>query len=142
MTDAVLTSDYDIQFGDDGDLVTEDFLDTAIYMSLFCERRANASAVPESHRRRGWIGNEATPGFEIGSKLWLYEQARVTRSILLGVQSAILNGLAWMIEDGISISHEAEATLSAGQIAVTVTMSRPGSKVDKRYYTLWENTGQ
>jgi len=142
MTDAVLANDYDIQFGTDGDVVTEDFLDTAIYMSLFCERRANASEVPESHRRRGWIGNEATPGFEIGSKLWLYEQARVTRSILLGVQSAILNGLTWMIEDGISISHEVEATLTTGQIAVIVTMSRPGSKVDKRYYTLWENTGQ
>lgn len=142
MTDAVLASDYDIQFGTDGDLVTEDFLDTAIYMSFFCERRANASEVPEAHRRRGWIGNEATPGFEIGSKLWLYEQARVTRSILLGVQSAILNGLSWMIEDDIAINHEAEATLSAGQITVTLTTYRPSSKVDKRYYTLWENTGQ
>lgn len=140
--DAVLTDDYDIQFNSDGDIQTEDFLDTAIFISLFCERRANASEVPESHRRRGWIGNETTPGFEIGSKLWLYEQARVTRSILLGIQSTVLNGLAWMIEDGISINHEAAATLSAGQIALTVTMERPSSKVDKRYFVLWENTGQ
>jgi phage gp46-like protein len=142
MTDAALTSDYDIQFDATGELLTADSLDTAIVMSLFCERRASASEVPESHRRRGWIGNEVTPGFEIGSKLWLYEQARVTRSILLGVQSAVLNGLAWMIADDISIAHEATATLSAGQIGVTVTMYRPSSKVDKRYYTLWENTGQ
>lgn len=142
MTDVVLAADYDIQFGDDGDIVTADTLDTAILMSIFCERRADASEVPESHRRRGWIGNEVTPGFEIGSKFWLYEQARVTRSILLGLQSVILDGLAWMIEDSISVGHTAETTLSAGQVSVTVNMERPSSKVDKRSYILWENTGQ
>lgn len=141
-TDAVLEGDnFDLQIGADGDIVTADFFDTAILMSIFCERRATPSEVPESERRRGWIGNESTPGFEIGSKLWLYYQARVTRSILSGLESVILAGLQWMIDDGIAESIEVNAELSGGRVVVDIPTKRPSSKVERRYYDLWENTG-
>lgn len=141
-TDAVLVGDnFDLQIGDDGDIVTADFFDTAILMSIFCERRATPSEVPESERRRGWIGNESTPGFEIGSKLWLYYQARVTRSILSGLESVIRAGLQWMVDDGIAESIEVNAELSGGKVVVDIPTKRPSSKVERRYYDLWENTG-
>ena len=73
---------YDIQLGDDGDILTEDAFDTAIIVSIFSDRRADESEALIPEMRRGWIGNESTPGIEIGSKLWLYEQARLTRTIL------------------------------------------------------------
>ena len=45
-TDAVLAADstglYDFSLDASGDILTEDFFDTAILMSLFCERRAIA----------------------------------------------------------------------------------------------------
>lgn len=141
-TDAVLVGDnFDLQIGDDGDIVTADFFDTAILMSVFCERRASPSEVPQSERRRGWIGNESTPDFEIGSKLWLYYQARVTRSILSGLESVILAGLQWMVDDGIAESIEVNAELSGGRVVVDIPTKRPSSKVERRYYALWENTG-
>ena len=141
-TDAVLSDDnFDLQIGADGDIVTADFFDTSIFMSIFCERRASPSEVPESYRRRGWIGNESTPGFEIGSKLWLYYQARASRSILAGVESVIRAGLQWMVDDKIAESIEVDAELSGGQIAVEILTKRPSSKVERRYYQLWENTG-
>ena len=141
-TDAVLTdNDFDFQIDTNGDILTDDFFDTAFLVSLFAEQRATASEVPESHRRRGWIGNEATPGFEIGSKLWLYEQARATRTNLAGIETAALNALQWMIDDAIAISVSATATLSDGSIALEVIIKRPSSKVEKRYFELWDNTG-
>jgi len=121
--DAVLDANFDMQIGPDGDILTEDFFDTALLMSIFCERRAPASDVPESHRRRGWIGNEFTPDFEIGSLLWLYEQSRATLTILRGIETVILNGLQWLIDDGFAINITAIAALSNGSITLVVQMN-------------------
>jgi len=139
--DVILDSNYDIQIASNGDILTEDFFDTAILMSIFCERRAEPSEVPQSERRRGWIGNESTPGFEIGSKLWLYEQARAKRSVLLGIESAFEDGLQWMIDDKILKSLKIKATLTDGDIIVEATLEHYSSRVDKRYYNLWSNSG-
>jgi len=146
-TDAVLAADstglYDFSLDASGDILTEDFFDTAILMSLFCERRAIASEMPASHLRRGWIGNESTPGFEIGSKVWLYEQSRLTRATLNGINSVIKESLQWTIDDNIALEVAASSTLSRNNsITVEVTITRPNSKVEKRYFELWENTGQ
>lgn len=146
-TDAVLAPDvtgvYDLSLDSGGDILTEDFFDTAILMSLFCERRAIASEMPASHLRRGWIGNESTPGFEIGSKLWLFEQSRLTRATLNGINSVIKEGLRWMIDDGFALGVVVTSMLSQNNsIAVEVTITRPNSKVEKRYFDLWENTGK
>lgn len=141
-TDAVLSDlVYDLQIATNGDIQTADFFDTSILMSLYCERRATSSEVPESERRRGWIGNESTPGFEIGSKLWLYEQARVTRTTLNGVESAVLSGLQWMVDDGIATNVSTAATLSSGKITIEAIIERPSSQVDRRYYELWQGSG-
>lgn len=139
--DAELDGDFDIQIAANGDILTRDFFDTALLMSLFCERRALPSEVPESERRRGWIGNESTPGFEVGSKLWLYYQARATRTILGEVESVVVDGLQWMIDDGIAQKIVANSIFSNGQISIDVLITRPSSKVDRRYFEIWDNTG-
>lgn len=139
--DAVLSSTFDMQVGSDGDILTDDFFDTALLMSLFCERRADASEVPESHRRRGWVGNESTPDFEIGSKLWLYKQARATRTALRGIETVALNGLQWFIDDDYAVNITTVAALISGSITLTIPIDRPGSKVEKRFFELWDNTG-
>jgi len=77
----------------------------------------------------------------MGSKLWLFEQARITRSTLAGIQKAVTNGLQWLIEDGYAISISAVASLSNSQITLTVTIERPNTKVEKRFFELWNNTG-
>ena len=132
---------YDMQLGADGDILTEDFFDTALLMSIFCERRANSSEVVESHRRRGWIGNESTPGFEIGSKLWLYEQARINRDTLNGIETVTRIGLQWFVDDNIAINITISTGLSNGSVVLQIDITRSGSKVDRRYFTLWDNTG-
>lgn len=140
--DAVLTDDYDIQLNDDGDIFTADSFDTALIMSLFCERRATASEVPVAQLRRGWIGNESDQdGFEIGSKLWLYEQSRITRTLIQEIVSATRNGLQWLVDYNLATSVDVSAKLQNNNILIEVIITRPNSKVDYRYFEFWSNTG-
>lgn len=137
--DAVLyeAQQYDFALDAQGDIETADQLETAILMSLFCEKRAAPSEVPNPSRRRGWIGNVATPGIEIGSKLWLYEQARVTRTVLNGIQAEGLDAVNWLVEDGIASRVDTNVTTNE----LIVDLYRPNSEVVSVYYPLWQGTG-
>jgi phage gp46-like protein len=136
------TQHYDIQMDANGDIATEDFFDTAILVSLYGERRADASEVALSQMRRGWIGNESTPGKEIGSKIWLYEQSRITRTVLLGIADAARECLEWLVEDGYAISIDNVVAVPYGVdgIRLEIAITRPNSKVEKRFYDFWDST--
>lgn len=147
ITDAILLKDssgiYDISLDSSGDIKTQDFFDTSILMSIFCERRAENHEMPVPQYRRGWIGNESLGGFEIGSKVWLYEQERLTRNTINGINSVIKECLKWMITDNIAKNVSVFTTLEKNNtIAAKVTITRSNSKVEKRFFELWENTGK
>jgi len=129
---------YDISIDSDGDIATQDSFDTALLMSLFCERRALSSEVTTPNLRRGWIGND---DFEVGSKLWLYEQARLTRSTMNGVTTAAKNGLQWLIDDKLVSSINVASSVDNGSLMLNIEILRFNSKVEYRYYDLWSNTG-
>jgi len=132
---------YDVDIGVNGDILSVDFFDTAIIVSLFAERRADESEVVESRLRRGWIGNEGTPNFEIGSKIWLYEQSRLTRTVLNGITIAARQALQTLVDEGFATQIKSvDAVITTTGISLNVIINRPNSKVDKRYFTLWDNT--
>jgi phage gp46-like protein len=133
---------FDIKVGADGDIETADFFDTAIYVSLFSDRRANESEVLESHRRRGWIGNEYTPGFEGGSKLWLFEQSRLTRTVVNEVEDAAREALQWFVDDEFAVAiRKSDLRVTTTGLSLEIVIERPYGKVEKRYFELWEGTG-
>ncbi len=132
---------YDFQLNAEGDVQTKDFFDTALLYSLFGERRATISESPLPERRRGWIGNESFVDFENGSKLWLLSQARITRTTLNLVETAAQNALQWLVDDNLAVKVESEAVLNNGIIRLNITIERQNSKVERRYYDLWNNTG-
>jgi phage gp46-like protein len=152
--DAVLVpfeKSYDFILDDSGDIKSADAFDTSILVSLFTDRRAEPSEVVEASLRRGWIGNESTPDFEIGSKLWLFYQNRNTLDTMNGIVDAAQEALQWMVQDSIPASGttianavSASATLVPGssEIRLTIEIERPSSRVEKRYFDLWDATGQ
>lgn len=145
-TDVILTRTtqgyYDISWTESGDIATEETIDTYILMCLFEEYRATSAEVPEANRRRGWIGNESTPDFQQGSKTWLFEQERITGTVLAELGSVIRNGLQPLIDDGIAVSVQVETPfLRNGKVCVYINIGRDGSRVDRRFYELWDNTG-
>lgn len=145
-TDAVLSVDtttqlYDISLDADGDILTDDFFDTSLLMSLLGEKRADSSEVVEPQLRRGWIGNE-DKDFENGSKLWLFEQARVTRSNLNRIEDEARKALQWLVDDGFAVSvDEVTATVKNGRVTLEIVIRRSRSQVDRRFFDLWQNTG-
>lgn len=131
---------YDMTLDENGDFTNGDFFDTSLLYSLLGERRASSSEVAISEGRRGWIGNEEKD-FENGSKIWLFYQSRISRTILNALADAAFNGLSWLIEDGFVQDVEATAVLSNGTVRLNIEIKRFNSRVEKRYYELWENTG-
>jgi phage gp46-like protein len=139
--DVQLSESFDIQFDDEGDILTRDFFDTSLLMSVFCERRALASEMQASHLRRGWIGNIETPDFEIGSKLWLYYQARKTAETATGITTVLTNALKWLVDDDFAVSYDVQTRFTDAGAFAEITIVRTNSKVEKRLFELWQNTG-
>ncbi len=144
-TDVILNNSkgyYDFEWSESGDLSTLETLDTAIQMSIFNEVRASESEITESHRRRGWIGNgSSVDGFEQGSKQWLFEQERLTGSVLAELSVVVRNGLQWLIDDDIAVSIETgNARIINGSATIEIILGRTGSEVEKKVFELWDNT--
>lgn len=133
---------FDVGIAADGDFSTIEGLDTAITMSIYCERRADESEVPESTNRRGWWGNQFADkfGFEIGSKLWLYRQTRLTQETIEALRDAAIRGLDWLIDNDIAINIDAVVSFAEGRVILLVLLTRPNGQVERRYFELWENT--
>lgn len=143
--DAVLTLNskghYTFSLDDAGQIVVDDFFDTALLYSIHGEQRADVSEIPSPELRRGWIGNEDTE-YENGSKLWLYSQASKTRRVLNDMANAANNALAWLVLDDFADSIEdAEAVARGNDSFIEVTIRRPNSPVINRSFKLWNNTG-
>lgn len=132
---------YDISFTD-GDFTLTDSFETAILMSLLCEVRADASEVPAPEHRRGWWGNEVAtvPNYQIGSKLWLLEQARNNQNTLNLAVNYVKNSLQWLEDDGYIKKIEVNGLQSISDITVEIKLIRSQDRVDTLYFNLWDNT--
>ncbi len=149
VTDAVLTIDpatqlYDINIDAQGDIETADFFDTSLLYSLFGERRANKDEVVDARLRRGWIGNEGKD-FENGSKLWLFQQARITATNMSRIADEAKKALQWLVNDGFAVSIEVEEVtidIRRNKLVLILNIRRSLDKVERRFFDLWDNTGK
>lgn len=138
------TGIFDISFIN-GDFETIDSFDTSLQVSLFTDARADASQVPRSELRRGWWGNQFSPGFpgfEIGSKLWLLNQARKTQDTLNNAIDFVRNSLQWLVTDNHAKGVNVSGVFTNTGIGLTIIIDRGSSIVETKYYDLWNNTGQ
>jgi len=148
ITDAVLaisedTQLYDIRIDSQGDILTDDFFDTSILYSLFGERRANKNEVVDARFRRGWIGNE-DKDFENGSKLWLFEQSKITATNLARIADEAKKSLRWLVDDGHAVSLSVDSVTvdtDKNKLVLVLDIRRSADKVERRFFDLWDNTG-
>lgn len=133
----------DLQLDANGDIAHEESWDAAIYVSLFTDARAEAHQVPVPERRRGWGGNERTPGQQMGSLLWLFEMPRMNRRTANAIEDAAEGCLAWMVKDGYATTVKAKATLATTErLDLEIVITYPDAPVETRLYELWANTGK
>ena len=82
--DVKVVWDNKLQTGDvqqnNGDLLTDEAMETAVLMSLFTNRRASLDEVDDPDDRQGWWGDQVAEikDDQIGSKLWLLRRAKST----------------------------------------------------------------
>jgi len=94
------------------DLAKEDGLRTAVTISLFTDRRADANELPEGESDpRGWWGDGLADEGEgpIGSKLWLIAREKQTETVRQRAEEYAREALVWLVEDG----HAEAVSISA-----------------------------
>lgn len=133
----------DIGIGSDGDLLAVEGFETSIDLSLFTNRRATASEVPQAKNRRGWIGDlVANSGWLVGSTLWLYEQSRLTQQVVNLIEDAAKKSLEWLVNIGAAdrVDAAAEITnLRQGQVSLRVDIYVTNNIIT-RYFNIWVGT--
>ncbi len=126
----------------DGLLKTTQSFESDLQLSLFLDRRADSSEVSDPQRRRGWFGNQfdPVPERQLGSKLWLLEQARVTKETLLKAKLYTKEAIEWFVEDGHATKIEVDGSLLPNNIKIRAKIFRLNDLVVDHTFTLWENT--
>jgi phage gp46-like protein len=126
-------------------LVEDEGLQTAVILSLFTDRRAEADdVIPDGTTdRRGWWADAypAVDGDRIGSRLWLLSREKQLNSVVNKAREYAQEALAWMIEDGIAASVDIQASIvRTGVLGLTVAISQPnGAAANYRYEYLWRS---
>lgn len=135
---------FDISVDETGDLTRVVGFDTNLQMSLFAERRAAPSEMPESSLRRGWWGNVTGDdlSFQIGSKLWTLEQVRNTPLVLNKAIDYARQAVQWLVDDGLLKDVKVTGEFIENGIQLQLLLVRDQSNTESKYYSLWDNTGR
>ena len=125
-------------------LADDEGLETAIVLSLFTDRRANADdELPGAlNQRRGWWGDSFAdvPGDRIGSRLWLLAREKQVPVVLQRAKEYAQEALQWLIEDGIArqVTVQAEV-VRTGVLGLAIEIVRPRVPVARfRFEAFWK----
>lgn len=89
----------------DGDLESDEGLESAVAISLFTDKRVTDEQLPYGKKdKKGWWG-DMVPEVEqdqIGSRLWTIDPSKTTTDTLRLSEDYCREALNWLIEDGLS----------------------------------------
>lgn len=134
----------DIQFAN-GDVSSDDGLETAVLISLFSDARAEPDLIPATDRDgdfRGFWGDitGTLPGDSTGSLLWTIRRAKQLTTTLAAAQAYAKASLRWLIDDRIATRVEVVCTYPRRSwMLIEVFIYRPESSnpVSFRYNYEW-----
>ncbi len=143
MTDIALQFDRENFVADitleGSDLASDEGLQTAVILSLFLDRRAEADdELPDGGERRGWWA-DAFPDVEndrIGSRLWLLSREKRLNLVLVRAREYAAEALQWLLDDGVAEAVDIEARISNRDVLhLIVNIERAGGG---RWQQQWE----
>lgn len=125
-----------------GDFNLDEGFGTTIELALFTDARADSSEVLQSQNRRGWAGNLYLQDDDnFGSKLWIYDQSRLTNNVVNGVSNDTNLALNFFLQDNLVREISTETTInSLSSLESKVTISRFNSPAESLRFTTWEKT--
>lgn len=126
-----------------GDLTNETSFDTDVEMSLFTDRRADASQIMQPEKRRGWFGDLFTTldGYQIGSHLWLLSQARVNQDTVNKAIDFITQSLKWITDYNFGQRVSVTGTITGtNSIQINVNVYVDNNLVKSYTFKLWQGS--
>lgn len=132
---------------DANDLEIDEGLQTAVFLSLFCDRRAERGDVlpfGETSRRGWWADGLLVDGDRIGSRLWLLDREKNTPDVLPRAELYAREALQWFVDDKIaervdvSVEFITDGSGRVNGYAIFGQVQRPGvDPVLFRFNRLW-----
>lgn len=130
---------YDIEWDENGDLLTTNGLESALDISILGEVRANEAEIIIPQKRRGWWGS-AVLGYEQGSKLWLLSQDRKTEENRVLSEEYAKKALQWMLDDKIAREIIINSEFTFDGLLIKIKIIAQDNTVVSRYYEMWKYT--
>jgi phage gp46-like protein len=128
-----------------GDLSRENELRTAVVVSLFSWRRANAEDIlpGDDGDLQGWWGDSyaTVNGHKLGSRLWLLRRRKLTTDVIAKAAEYCREALQWLIDDKIATSVEVAVERNGiDRLDLQVIITRTnGTSVELRFADAWAN---
>lgn len=126
------------------DLATTDGLDSALFVSLFSDRRARSDEVADPLNRRGWIGNlvSEVPNDNHGSGLWLYEQRRLSDDVAIGIRLEAEQALEWLVQERLATVVTAAVTTNPADrsVSLRIQIGYPDGTQNAKAFALADRT--
>jgi len=132
----------DIDKGGNGDFVGDAGYDSSIIQDVFAELQASEDEEIKPLKRRGSIVNEnpIVAFWQVGSKVWFYDQARATIKTKNGAADTIRESLQKYVPQYLQ-DVKVVGTLMQSGVRLNITLVRKSGKIEKLYYDLWDKTG-
>lgn len=127
---------------EDGDLATDEGLETAVILSLFTDRRAEPDdPLPDGTNDRRGYWADAYNDRPHGSRLWLLRREKERGAVLRRAKTYAEEALAWLVEDEVASEVVVEATnLRRGVLQLRVEIRRGEREaLERQYEYVWQN---
>lgn len=127
-----------------GALQSTDDLQTAVLISLFTDRVAQANdVIPDGTTDpRGWWGDIQPSGnvIPIGSRLWLLSREKQTQQTLNRAKNYAQEALQWLLDDGVAVQIDIQVSWQQRSfLAMVVTIYRSnGTNAALNFQFAWE----
>lgn len=105
-------------------------LQSAVVISLFCNRLAQSGDKIDGDNRHGWWGDSyaTVNGSLIGSRLWLLKRSVATQETANLAKQYCLEALQWLVEDQVADSIQVEtAIIGQFSLGIGVTINKPNA---------------
>lgn len=133
-SEGLINIDYE-----DGDLKTDNGLQTAVLVSLFTDARIDESEKEYDEQSvRGFWGDmfADNEGDATGSKLWLFSRAKRTTETLVFYEDYAKKALAWLTQDGVAERVDVSAGYQGEGLMLEIEIQK--GKVTYKYSIFWD----
>ena len=127
---------------EDGALVTDEGLQTAVILSLFTDRRAlEEDRLPDGTGDRRGYWADAYRDRPHGSRLWLLHREKEQEEVLRRAKEYAEEALVWLVEDEVADAVEVEAWhMRRNTLGLRVIIRRGEQSVlDHQFDYVWQN---